>query len=542
MARTSENDARDRAAFRRIKSRRHIHLTHKKTISHSHNIMADHLDLEKMMMDTGEGYSVIRPRNFGIKEQEVFSCLPLFNASDLSAGLAVHVSDLFACFTASAMRINEQLKTFGLYESEENVITWINGIARAFMHPLRERIRTDLLEHCDALVLDKAAHTISGDEDMTDGEEGKIHVWVLTSAELCRLRGTYFRLTTGCEPEDVVSILRSPKTTTKILTVDGFDGYEKAVEILRRDCGINIQILRSYRHLKETYKKFLNSEGLLEVYEKYLTCKDNKLGSFDRKVDAYTKKRRGRILLSHDIDLLYIFFCLDSLLEKEQKVIDKYEKRHSSKARQELVDERDEICADLVSELYKRVDHFVRKNPDIIEVVDTIAGTKYKGSRKGLARGIMPFLNHRNEIMRAMDNPHADLSSSAAGRILRNSRQQFREYEFEDFQDDKSVLADFMSVSYTCMNNDIDFSEYLIWYLANFKVRMHKLWSDGYREADIYDIPQPRLINESKRSSGGNGEEVVNMYDTNNITSYDRVDISGLMPYDYKKYIQNKKN
>ena len=67
---------------------------------------------------------------------------------------------------------------------------------------------------------------------------------------------------------------------------------------------------------------------------------------------------------------------------------------------------------------------------------------------------------------------------------------------------------------------------------------MQKLVASGYTDDTMYKIPTKKKMKDKKP-----GEYyTVDMYDKENHIAYDRLDMKGLTPYDYKSHVLREQN
>ena len=79
----------------------------------------------------------------------------------------------------------------------------------------------------------------------------------------------------------------------------------------------------------------------------------------------------------------------------------------------------------------------------------------------------------------------------------------------------------------------------MIWLVANIKYRMQLLENEGRGGAMGLSMPKKESIL-VEQSDGSMKKVLISMYDKRNIIDFDKIDVTGLMPYDYKRYLDAK--
>ena len=76
----------------------------------------------------------------------------------------------------------------------------------------------------------------------------------------------------------------------------------------------------------------------------------------------------------------------------------------------------------------------------------------------------------------------------------------------------------------------------MIWLVANIKYRMRLLEREDRGCAMGLAMPKKeRSVIE--QPDGSMTKELISMYDRRNIIDFDKIDVKGLAPYDYRRYI-----
>ena len=89
-----------------------------------------------------------------------------------------------------------------------------------------------------------------------------------------------------------------------------------------------------------------------------------------------------------------------------------------------------------------------------------------------------------------------------------------------------------MTISETCNQNSVPVQNYLIWLVANIRLRLYNYSLQHDMESSAYCMPKRMQIEvEGKKKTLG-------IYDPACQYSYDLISVKVLMPYDYRKYLE----
>ena len=112
--------------------------------------------------------------------------------------------------------------------------------------------------------------------------------------------------------------------------------------------------------------------------------------------------------------------------------------------------------------------------------------------------------------------------------------------------DGAHAFADYLTIANTCIMNGVNIPDYLIWLIANFKVRMEDMVLNqtipepNDFSSKLYFKPQKK-INEKANADSPDEEKRFGIYHEKNPSVYDLIDITGLTPMDYAAYKQARK-
>lgn len=111
---------------------------------------------------------------------------------------------------------------------------------------------------------------------------------------------------------------------------------------------------------------------------------------------------------------------------------------------------------------------------------------------------------------------------------------------FLQSEDGGHAFADYQTIVNTCILNGVPVEPYMMWLVANIKLRMNEQMRYGHGDPTFFRMPkkQNKILTDE---NGNNYEALCGMYNSHNRYGYDRIDVKGLAPYDYRKYLDSQK-
>ena len=103
-------------------------------------------------------------------------------------------------------------------------------------------------------------------------------------------------------------------------------------------------------------------------------------------------------------------------------------------------------------------------------------------------------------------------------------------------EDGGHAFADYQTIVNSCILNRVPVLSYIIWLVANIKYRMQLLEREGRGCAMGLAMPKKEKIVVT-HADGSVTKELIAMYDKRNVIDFDKIDVKGLAPYDYRRYL-----
>ena len=111
---------------------------------------------------------------------------------------------------------------------------------------------------------------------------------------------------------------------------------------------------------------------------------------------------------------------------------------------------------------------------------------------------------------------------------------------FLQSEDGGHAFADYQTIVNTCILNGVPVEPYMMWVVANIKLRMNEQMRYGHSDPTFFKMPS-KLNKILTDENGNNYEALCGMYSSHNRYCYDRINVKGLAPYDYRKYLDSQK-
>lgn len=152
------------------------------------------------------------------------------------------------------------------------------------------------------------------------------------------------------------------------------------------------------------------------------------------------------------------------------------------------------------------------------------------------------ILNNEERMKEFVDKPDVELCQSCCERALRFVTVAKRAFMFIASADGAEAFSDYQTVANTCRLNEISTLDYMVWFITNCKYRLSLMRKEGKEDPTMFAMPGT-LNAKGFRVAQENldEEDVYHMYDPQNNLCYDKIDLTGLMPYDYAQYLKQYK-
>ena len=495
---------------------------------------------------TINGNTVIDPWSFNA---DAFSASPAFAKSCLSTGMLAAAGSLFSQIGAPKNRQFNFFQGQGFPLSREQLTGAINCFARAYLKPVADLIRKDILKNSSSILMDESTILVTSTarRNTLEGRSRKSQIFSLCSGWSSPINAAWFHVACGRGAEHIADILKDGMTDAQMpqfLTVDGYRGYDRAIRELKDSFGISMKLTRCCCHLRRPVHRWLKANSLLEIYNKYLLPAGSLFSDFADNLKAYMRKPKSFALTSKEHDMLIIYYLINSLFVVDAGIVQKH--RYNCQSReflQELREARRTRTAKLIDMLYDAVRLFIDKYPECMTVRVKDNGTvSYQSSRMyPEGKAIIYLLRYEEDVRRITLSPEIELTQSKCERSLKSAIYLRKNCEYLKSEDGAAAFANYETIAHTCSLCGVPVYSYTVWLVANMRRRMLKLQNEGHGDPTFFRMPQ-RIKKIEEQSVDGRLVETrrtLGIYDPENKTGYDKVDVSGLAPYDYRKYLDS---
>ena len=492
---------------------------------------------EQLLSTSPDSISVIDPALF---DAHTFGMTPAFVKSRLSVTLLAACGTQFTQLGAPKNRTFNYFEGNGFPLSREHLSGAINAFARAYLHPVTELIRADIIKRSPALIMDESTLLVreSARRKQREGKSRKSQIWTLNSNWTSDIKASWFCVSESRSYQNVLDIiedeLKESNPELKYLITDGYTGYDAALKILQEQ-GIEIKSARCLAHARRPLHYLLRDYGLLRIYNEQLLPAGAKFTDFAENLRKYRKTKHNRKLTEREAQLLTIYWLINALFVLDSQVVKKHQYACNTQSfKDELQKIRQEKSALIIEALFDAVRLFIAQNPKIISCTVNSAGTvTYRQNKRyPESRALIYLLRFEQELKAFTKSADVELTSSAAERSLKLGICLRHACMFMHSEDGAHAFADFQTIINTCILNRVPVQHYLVWLVANMKWRMNKLRNEGHDDPTFFTMP-------GKKKQLGEDKPLA-MYHKKNRIGYDKVDVSGLTPYDYRNYLLNR--
>lgn len=489
-----------------------------------------------------KGVEVINPEAFTLNS---FKDLPVFIKSKISVALCVVIASYFSSLTSPKNRITSMLQGYGIKLSRVQITNLINAFARAYLKPVTTRIHDDIITKCQSIIMDETTLKVRDNKTKT-GNIKRSFIWCVNTSWAEDIKASWFTATPTRSHENVLDILRQ-KIGFKVryLTTDAYSGYDCALEKIAKESGVKIAHSSCLTHARRPLHYYLKDSGLLDIYNKDLLPYGSNFNDFSKNLKSYNKKHKDKTLSQLDTQCLILYYLINSLFVVDASVIFDTKLKGDTKAfLKELAKARETASVPLVDGIYELIAVMLRDNKDLIitkyDKDGNITGYK-RNKRYAVSGAIIYLLNVKNNMQVFLKEPRVELTSSAAERAIRLGACARSTFMFVNNQDSANAFCDYLTIINTCNLNNVSPSDYLLWLVANMKLRMHNKICKGYATSADFAMPKKIKYEDEVIDKDGSSKKVnitIDLYDPQNKFAYDRVDVTGLMPYDFAEILK----
>ena len=521
-------------------------------IKHSDSAHEVTVSLDCKKIDPGFGiHDVINPFYF---DAESFGVTPAFAKSKLSVALLVAAGTMFSQLGTPKNRIFNVYEGKGFPFSREHLTGGINAFARAFLHPVATQIKNDILENSSTVIMDESTLMVrenanNNKKDKNSQTKGKkSFIWTLNTNWNSKLKAAWYCVSDTRSHKTIIDILKSAVASklTHLLS-DGYTGYDKAIDILEKEFGMYIQSARCWAHARRPLFLLLQNEGLIEIYNKYLLPKGSVFTDFEANLDKYMKDPKDRALTDRDRTLLVIFYLINMLFVIDSTVVKKHGFICDTKEfADDLKSIRQKVSVKILDSIFDTIRAFIISRPDVIKISFKKSGNNNgallfnKNNRYPESKALIYLLKYEQELKEYTKSPDIELTSNTAERSLKLGICARKSFMFLQSEDGGHAFADYQTIVNTCILNGVPVEPYMMWVVANIKLRMNEQMRYGHSDPTFFKMPrkQNKILTDE---NGNNYEALCGMYSSHNRYCYDRIDVKGLAPYDYRKYLDSQK-
>jgi len=481
---------------------------------------------------------VINPITF---DAETFGMAPAFIKSRLSTTLITSWATQFSQLGAPKNRIFNLYEGNGFPMSREHLTGATNAFARAFLHPMSNKIKHDILQNSKAVIMDESTIIVreTSDRKQQEGGSRKSQIWTLNSSWTSPIKASWFCVSESRTSSNVVDILKDDAKNSVLSYVisDGYTGYDSGLKILQNQYGISLLSARCWTHGRRPLHKILDQEGLLKIYNQELLPKGAFFCDFEENLKKYRSTKNGSKLSERSIELLTIYYLINALFVIDSSIVRKHHFQCTTEEfKQDLLKERTDKSSKIVDAIFDSIRLFIAKYPYIMNVKTANNGAVsfIQNKRYPESRALIYLLKYEKNLREFTGSVDVELSSSAAERSLKLGICTRHSCMFLQSEDGAGAFADFQTIVNTCIANRVPVQPYLLWLVANMKLRMQQMQLQGHGDPTFFTMPKKQQIYNEK-------QEVVttlSMYDSKNKTGYDKIDLTGLAPYDYRHYLE----
>ena len=520
---TADEQKERRTAFNQIKNNAENHNTR--------------LCLSEHMLNRGDGtLPVINPALFNA---QAYGMTPVFTKSRISASLLAACGTQFCQLGAPKNRTFRYFEGNGFTMSREHLTGAINAFARAYLHPVTEYIRAEIVKQSPAVILDESTLLVrtSAAKKAAEGRSRKSQIWTLNSNWTSDIQASWFCVSDSRSFQNVIDILgdeiKAEEPKLKYLTSDGYAGYDSAVRLLQEQ-GISIKNTRCWAHARRPLYYVLRDSGLLKIYNNYLLPAGASFTDFEANLKKYRSSKAGEKLTDKSASLLTIYWMINAIFALDSAVVRKHQFICTSEEfKAELLKVRQEKSSLIVDAVFDSIRMLIASNPELISCTLSRKGDIcYRQNRRyPESRALIYLLKFEKDLRVFTESADVEITSSAAERSLKLGICLRHACMYLHGTDGAHAFADFNTIINTCIKNRVPVQHYLIWLTANMKWRMNKMRCEGHDDPTFFSMPGRKKLLDNDR--------ILPMYDKENRIGYDKVDVSGLTPYDYRKYLED---
>ncbi|WP_113746121.1 IS66 family transposase [Anaerobiospirillum thomasii] len=265
------------------------------------------------------------------------------------------------------------------------------------------------------------------------------------------------------------------------------------------------------------------------------------MSAFMENLRKYEQKNKGAKSLSAlNRDCLIVYYLINCLFYIDSSVWQETIIKGTS-FEDEIEKYRKNISSKVLDAIFDVVRHIIRENGNIvIKCSGSRHGrVKYRKSNQHAVSGpLIYLLNQETKLREFVDKPHIELSPSAAERAIRLGACARHSFQFLNHPDSAQAFADHLTIANTCTMNNVSFTQYTLWLMANIRYRIvQKLMLEGMQS---HAVSLPKSRTETIEDGDNKVKIRIWLYDKANKNIFDEISYEGLTPYDFKTLILSR--
>ena len=482
---------------------------------------------------------VINPVKFNAA---VFGKTPAFVKSKVSTALLAILGTELTALGAPKNRLFNRYEGQGLTLSREQLTVLINANARAYIHPVCELIRKDIIKSSPAIIMDESTLYVreTANRKIKEGKSRKSQIWTLNTGWTAPFKASWYSVSDSRSADNVISILGEEvkdNDILKYLISDGYTGYDSALKTLKT-MGVEITSCRCFTHARRPLHYLLKNNGLLDIYNRELLPKGALFSDFEENLKKYRNSEQGKSLTDRYASLLTIYYLINALFVIDSAVVRKHQFIcNTEEFKADLLDARTRHSAKILDSIFNCIRILIAKNPNVMKCRIAKDGQVLfsKNKRSPISGALIYLIKYEKNLREFIKSADIELTSSAAERSLKLGICSRHSFMFIQSEDGAKAFADYQTIVNTCILNRVSVQHYLLWLTANIKVRINMKIAEGKDDPTFYTMPgkKDKLVDPKEKKF-----VTLNMYHKENKYGTDSIDMSGLTPYDYRHYLE----
>ena len=447
------------------------------------------------------------------------------------------------------------------------------GVARAYWTPCILKILDCLLNNGACLCFDEtplkakrrlavALEEMQQQEVQNPLKQG--YIWAVISNQTAEFQGCFAMFEQSRSSSVFVKILENKAQLNELKFLsDHYSGYNAGCNQLDELYGTDIVHGLCMAHARRSLRDALElMPGMLELYKHlskptepsqevadYKTFFSN-LDLFNKDPDKLELPAPINLKKLTEVEQIALswFFCCNMLFAIEGEVCEQFQDRKAPEFKAALLKARHEKSVPVMAGIWHCLQLLVHKHQcvEVKESADGYAMCKSRGEIP-LSKAIVYWLNGWSKLCCFLDDPEIELSNNVTERMLRlPTRAKHNSMFFNGYDGAQAFTASYALI-HNCRMLGLNVEQYAVWLICNIQRRlyldrlqlckqMRDLASANKADEPGRYMSQPHLRKVMVKDANGQEQEhTFDIFDLDyNQTIYDWVDLTGLLPQDYK--------